>query len=40
MVTDPAGAVKTSRPPSSVALTVYVFPPTETVQFPAFTPET
>ena len=38
--TEPAGAVKTSSPPSAVAFTVCVDPPAETVQFPALTPET
>ena len=39
-VTVPAGAVKTSSPPSEDAETVFVVEPTLTVQLPAFTPET
>ena len=38
--TVPAGAVNTSSPPSSVAVTVFTVPPTETLHVPAFTPET
>ena len=38
--TVPAGAVKTSSPPSDEAETVFVVEPTVTVQLPALTPET
>ena len=40
IVTDPAGAVKTSSPPSAVAVTVSVELPAVIFQFPALTPET